>query len=354
MKKRYILLVILLLAFGYLLFYPVPINPGTWTPPKAPSFEEGDFKSNTKLTAIQHLFDGQCVKPEDIALDSLGRIYTGYEDGRIMRFDGMNDDEGTEIANTGGRPLGLRFDSTGYLYVADCSKGLLKVSMDGEITTLTDSYNGQKFKFADDLDVAADGTVYFSEASTRFGIEDFILDFMEHQPNGMLMAYNPADKSTTIALDKLYFANGVALSPDESYVLVNESAKYRIKKLWLKGEKKGQSEIFMENLPGVPDGIIYGDGLFWIVFASPRQQDVDDLLSQPFMRKVVVRLPPSLLPAPVHYSFAIAVNEEGEVIHNLQDPNGSYAEITNVLPVGDKLYFGSLYEDAIGVMDKPK
>jgi len=47
--------------------------------------------------------------PEDVALDSQGRIYAGMEDGRIVRLqaDGTHP-EG--FANTHGRPLGLIFD----------------------------------------------------------------------------------------------------------------------------------------------------------------------------------------------------------------------------------------------------
>lgn len=36
-------------------------------------------------------------------------------------------------------------------------------------------------------------------------------------------------------LKDLYFANGVALSKDESFVLVAETFQYRISRYWLKG-----------------------------------------------------------------------------------------------------------------------
>ena len=53
-----------------------------------------------------------------------GFLYTGLQDGRIMRFrpDGQG---GAElVAQTGGRPLGLRFDAHGHLVVADAFRGL--------------------------------------------------------------------------------------------------------------------------------------------------------------------------------------------------------------------------------------
>jgi sugar lactone lactonase YvrE len=95
--------------------------------------------------------------------------------------------------------------------------------------------------------------------------------------------------------DEMYFANGVAVSPDQTYLLVNETGAYKITKIWIAGEKKGQSEIFMENLPGVPDGISYnGDGIFWVAFPSRRADILDNLGPKPFLRKVVMRLPQNL------------------------------------------------------------
>jgi hypothetical protein len=61
--------------------------------------------------------------PEDVAIDSLGRIYGGMEDGRIIRF--QSDGSHPEVfADTKGRPLGLDFDKAGNLVVCDAYKGL--------------------------------------------------------------------------------------------------------------------------------------------------------------------------------------------------------------------------------------
>ncbi len=54
----------------------------------------------------------------------------------------------------------------------------------------------------------------------------------------------------------LFFANGIALSPDEDFVLVAETSQYQITRFWLKGKRKGEREVFVENLPGFPDGIM--------------------------------------------------------------------------------------------------
>ena len=68
------------------------------------------------------------------------------------------------------------------------------------------------FRFTDNLDLARDGTVYFSDASSRYGQADYMLDLLEARPHGRLLRYDPASRRTTVLLRDLYFANGVALS----------------------------------------------------------------------------------------------------------------------------------------------
>src|SRR5437868_10464358 len=77
------ILIILALALAYLLLAPVPIVPAAWTPPAAPALT-GQYERNTRLSAIQRVSIGDGHKPEDVALDTDGRIYGGFEDGRIM------------------------------------------------------------------------------------------------------------------------------------------------------------------------------------------------------------------------------------------------------------------------------
>jgi hypothetical protein len=48
------LLAIVILAVGYLFLWPVPINPVTWTPPKAPELS-GVYAQNSELSKIERL-----------------------------------------------------------------------------------------------------------------------------------------------------------------------------------------------------------------------------------------------------------------------------------------------------------
>ena len=111
----------------------------------------------------------------------------------------------------------------------------------------------------------------------------------------------------------------------------------------------GQSDIFIDNLPGFPDGISSnGRDRFWLALVAPRQAVFDRMLPYPFLRKMVVRMPKFFQPAAQRYSFVLGLDSEGRVIENLQ--NGSpdcYSEIANVVEHNGALYFGSIGEDTI-------
>jgi sugar lactone lactonase YvrE len=355
MKWRYVLIgfgAIVGLFLLYMLFWPVPVDPASWTPPALPELT-GVYEPNTSLAAVERLGAGVGFGPECVVIDERGRLYAGMEDGRIMRFaaDGSNPEL---FADTGGRPAGMNFDATGALIVADAFKGLLSISLNGTITVLTNEIDGQPILFANNLDIAADSTIYFSEASTKFTYDEVMLDGMEHRPYGRLLSYKPESQTTQLELDGLYFANGVAVSPDQSFVLVVETWKYRVRRYWLTGPKQGESDIFVDNLPGFPDNITSnGEDTFWLALVKGPEvrQSIDSLLPRPFLRKIILRLPESPM---ARYGFVLGLDMNGHVVQNLQDPTGEkYADITNATEHAGMLYLGSIDEDAIGRLPIP-
>ncbi|MCJ8168911.1 SMP-30/gluconolactonase/LRE family protein [Pseudomonas sp. A3.4] len=343
---------LLLIPAGYLTLTPSPINAAYWQAPVAPAMT-GVMEPNDTLMKAELLALGQIHGPEDTAVDSQGRVYAGLEDGRIIRLDDQG--QATDWVNTGGRPLGMDFAADGHLIVADAWKGLLKISPQGEISVLSQEADGLAFAFTDDLDIASDGKIYFSDASSKFNQPDYLLDLLEARPHGRLLMFDPATNSTSVLLDGLYFANGVALSQNEDFVLVNETYRYRITRYWLKGERAGESEVFIDNLPGMPDNL-QGDraGTFWVALPTPRKADADFLHQHPWLKEQLAKLPRAFWPKAQKYGLAIALNEQGEIIHSLHDTSGTHLRmITSVKPVGDYLYFGSLDNDRIGKLPKP-
>ena len=269
---------------------------------------------------LQQIAVGNVNGPEAIAFDDNGLMYTANEDGRIivLNSDGSNPQD---FAQTGGRPLGLKFDSNGNLIVADAFQGLLSIDTASQISVLTTGYGGLPFLLTDDLDIGSDGTIYFSDASSVNNLNNLNNDW--GQANGRLLSYNPNTDVTNLLLDNLYFANGVALSPDESYLLVNESAVNHIRRYWLTGPNAGQTEVFsnVSQFQGLPDNITHnGESLFWVAtFFGP----------------------------------VIALDSNGQILYQLNFDSNLFTENTSAIQYNDTLYLGTLHDSIIGKIPIP-
>lgn len=354
MSKWVKLGVVLLIVFlAYFALWPTGTSPVAWDAPASTGLS-GEFEANTLLEAVEHIGQGVGQAGEDVAVDKQGRIYTGYNDGRIVRFskDGQSPEN---IANTDGRPLGLDFDNDGNLIIADADRGLLSLSPEGVLSTLTTGTDSHQLVFTDDVDVAPDGRIYFSDASYKYNRHHLMNDIIEHRPNGLLLRYNPESKTTEILMRDLHFANGIAVSSDNTFVLIAETTAYRIHKYWLLPEHQPSHEVIIDNLPGMPDGISAGqEGRFWFPLVFLRNPILDKLSNYPQLREAILRVPDILKPKGQPYGFVIGINAEGKVLHNLQGHQPkALAPISSVEEVGDKLYLGSLAADFIGRIALP-
>jgi sugar lactone lactonase YvrE len=348
-RARALLLLLPALVAGYLLAWPVPIAPVSWEAPPAPPLT-GPYAANDRLKQVERLGRGAMRGPEAVAIDARGRVVAGARDGHILRLDPATGAV-SALASTGGRPLGLAFGPSGRLVIADARKGLLALSPAGELTVLATGHAGAPFRFLNDVDVAPDGTIYFTETSTRFGMDELREDILEHAGAGRLLAYRPATRTTEVLLRGLQFANGVALSGDGSFLLVVETGAYRVTRYWLSGPRRGSAEPFLENLPGLPDNITYSRprGVFWLALYSPRVAALDLLSRHPLLRKVVLRLPLWIQPQPERRAFVLGIDEQGSVVENLQDPSpGCFAPVTSAREHAGFLYLGSLETEAVG------
>ena len=254
------------------------------------------------------------------------------------------------MADTGGRPLGIELSGDGTLIVCDADKGLLRVRPTGEVTTLVDSFDGQRFVFTNNAAIASDGTIYFTVTSTRYTIHVYIDDLLEHSGTGRLFALRP-DGTIDLLMDGLQFSNGVALDSNEASVFVVETGSYRILRYWLAGDQAGKTDVFVDNLPGFPDNASFGDGILWIGAPSPRQSLVDMMMPRPWLRKVTNRLPDSTKPKAIRHGTVLGFDESGVVRHNLQDSTGSVAITTGARWHEGRLYIGSLQEPDVIAYD---
>jgi sugar lactone lactonase YvrE len=327
----------------------INFDPQAWTPPKAPALT-GEYEENDLLASATRLPTGG-VGPEDVVLTDDGLAYTGIEDGRVLQFPAGGGDA-TVVADTGGRPLGIELSGDGTLLVCDADKGLLRVTPTGEVTTLVDSFDDERFVFTNNAAIATDGTIYFTVTSTRYTIHAYIDDLLEHSGTGRLFAYRP-DGTTELLLDGLQFANGVALDSNEASVFVVETGSYRVVRYWLTGDQAGTTDVFADNLPGFPDNASFANGILWIGAPSPRQSLVDMMLPRPWLRKLANHLPDSTKPKALRHGMILGFDETGAVRHNLQDSTGSVAITTSARWHDGRLYIGSLQESDVIVYDLP-
>lgn len=340
--------IMLLCAVAYLSLWPVPIKPVAWQALVNPGYS-GEFAVNDKLEQPEKLSLGGLTGPEAATHDANGNLYATTHEGWIIRWPvGASAPE--KWVNAEGRPLGIAFDAQGDLWVANAYIGLQRVSASKIISTELTEVDGVAIRYADDVVVAPNGKVYFSDASTRFSAKEeggtlpaSLLDLMEHSDNGRVIEFDPSSKESRVVLDGLTFANGVTLDPNGQFLLVVETGEYKVIKLWLAGEKKGQTEVIIDNLPGFPDNIHRGkNGRYWLGLTAPRSEIVDSLSSKPFRRKVVQRLPASMHPQVVHYGMVVAIDENGQVLANLQSPSGEVYTTTGAAESDEFLYVTSL------------
>lgn len=285
-----------------------------------------------------------------------GCVFTGTEDGAIHRIsaDGATVDR---VADTGGRPLGLEVAADGRLLVCDAHRGLLWVDpATGTVEVIAADVDGTPMRFCNNAAIATDGTIWFSDSSTRFGIERWKDDFVRNTRTGRLLRRDP-DGAITTVLDGLAFANGVALSAAEDFVCVAETGARTVVRYWISGPRKGMRDRLCSDLPGYPDNIARGsDGLIWITVASPTEPLVERIQRGPMLlRRLVTLLPAALQPKPRQTVRVVAYDDQARLVHDIdvrpEEHGASYHMVTGVREHEGRLWMGSLHEPAVAVLD---
>ncbi|MCO5584141.1 hypothetical protein L7F22_038064 [Adiantum nelumboides] len=199
-----------------------------------------------------------------------------------------------------GRPLGLRFNKEdGDLYVADAYWGLLKVGQQGgQATQSVSEVEG----FTNDLDITSDGLVYFTDSSSKYQRRNFFLLVLSGDDLGRPLKYNPKSGEAKVVVRGLQFPNGAALSKNESFLVIAESVPGRLLRHWLKGPKKGETEV-MAMLPGYPDNVRVNDqGDFWVAMHCRRNLASMISCAFPWLRRALLQLIATTYPFQTHIS----------------------------------------------------
>jgi ribose transport system permease protein len=312
-----------------------------------------------KLSAATLIGSGQIDGPEDVLLDAEDNLYCGTRDGRIVRFAAPDHAEMTVFAKIGGRPLGLALDAEGRIVTCVAGMGLVRVTRKGDVELLTDETERSLFsiqddttiRMADDLDIAPDGTIYFTDATKRYDIGDWGLDLLEGRPNGRLLSFDPKSRKTRTVCDNLIFPNGVCVTHDGNHLLVASSWTCSILIFDLRN-MAGGPRVFIRGLPGYPDNVNRAsDGGYWIALAGMRNPVMDEAMKIPGLRRRMTRrVPPTnWLFGNLNIGGVLKADGAGRVRDAYWDkPDGALYMITSMREHKGALYLGGVTNNKIG------
>jgi len=320
---------------------------------------ESPFAVNDALRDVEAIGLGRVEGPEDPLIDREGNVYSGNRQGDIVRFLAPDFKTMEVYAHTGGAPLGMNFDKSGNLIVCVGGMGLYMVTPSRDVVKLTDETNRSRFsiiddsrlRLADDLDIAHDGRVFFSEASYRYSAHDWPLDCLESRGNGRLICYDPRDRSTRTVLGNLIFPNGICCASDKESLFFAETWACRISRYWFDGAKRGQREVVL-SLPGYPDNINRAsDGNYWVALVGMRGPALDIASTMPAFRKRMTRQvsPSNWLFPNINTGCVIKFDVKGNVLGTYWDFGGqNHPMVTSVKEHKGYLYIGGVSNNRIG------
>jgi sugar lactone lactonase YvrE len=324
------------------------IDPIRWQPPPSRPLPDPD------LRATPHVVELPGTAPEDVVADAEGNIWTGVEDGRIVR---ITSDGGSAqvVTNTRGRPLGLAVARDGRLLICDSHRGLLRYDpATNTLETLVAEVGGRALTFCSNVVESSDGTIFFTESTSRFHYEYYKGSVVEGRPTGSLFRRDPDGAVSVLAAD-LYFANGVTLTADESAVVFAETTACRLSKYWLTGSRAGSITPLVTDLPGYPDNISTGrDGRIWVAMVSERNRLSEWLGPRaPIIRSVMWHLLPyRWLPNPKPTVWVVAFDpDDGHVVTQLRTQHPGFGLATGVVETPGRLWLGRIGGPGICYLD---
>ena len=306
-------------------------------------FDAAALQPNNQLSeGVKISFEKEFYGMETIAVDNAGGVmYAIPENGWLTRLY-HNGSLPQRLMHVGGRTLGLAVHPTkrGTIIACDVAKGLISIDYLRRsievLSTIDDGPAARPINFPDGLAITIDGRhVFFTDATymrpymrhdghwTPWELSG--LDFYRGYGSGRLLYYDAETKRTQSLADGLYFPNGVALSRDESFLVVAETFNARLLRYWLSGPRKGTWEPFAD-VPCTPDGASTStvDGAFYIACPELISPTLAVAAAFPRIRALLSRLPSFLWPAPGRpYGLVLKLHpNNGSIAESYHDTTG--------------------------------
>ncbi|WP_374329625.1 ABC transporter permease [Aestuariivirga sp.] len=318
------------------------------------------YALNNRIANTEYIGLGELEGPEDVVLDRHDNLYCGTRHGEIVRFFAPDYRRSEVFAHTGGFPLGLAIDRDGNIISCIGAMGLYSISPQGEVKqlsaetrrSLTSIVDDARLRDPNDLDIAPDGKIYFTDSTTRYDAHEWVIDSIESRATGRLLVYDPKTGETKTLLDNYRYTNGVCMAHDGKSLFFAESWACRVHRYWLEGPKAGTAECVIRDMPGYPDNINRAsDGSYWMAWLGMRTPSFDLALRNPGFRKRMSRRLPQdewLFPN-INTGGVVKFNEQGEIVETLGDMTGvSHPMVTSMREHKGYLYVGGILNNRIG------
>lgn len=212
---------------------------------------------------VQRLFTGGAWL-EGPAYFAAGRylVFSDIPNDRMLRWDEATNQVGV-FRHPAGYTNGHTVDPQGRL--VSCEHGNRRVSRtehDGTVVTLADRFDGKRFNSPNDVVVARDGSIWFSDPA--YGIDTDYEGFAAESEIGAchLFRISP-DGELSVVADDFDRPNGLAFRPDESQLLVVDSERRHIRSFDVADGKLSGGDVVIEDSGGA-DGIRFDNqGRLW-------------------------------------------------------------------------------------------
>lgn len=221
--------------------------------------------------------------------------------------------------------------------------------------------NSRPVAFCNDLDISQDGKrVYMSEPYAYPGAgmgESAFQEAVSLANNGRLWMFDLEHNTAQLVVQDLHFVDGILIdrgSEDatgiERSVVISETPKFRMLRLFIAGEKAGEVEVLQEGMPGMPDGLSRdAQGRIYVGLFSPRTPIVTWLHANPWLKPLILRLPHGLFSGQKQTGFVVLDPSGKKVLHWLMHDGSKVSAISKVLPEHDGIYLASFAKDNQGV-----